>query len=420
MKTYLVGGAVRDRLLQQPVTERDWVVVGASVQTMLDKGFKPVGKAFPVFLHPVTHEEYALARTERKTAPGYTGFAVHAQADVTLEQDLQRRDLTINALAEDEHGQLIDPYGGLEDLRRKILRHVSPAFVEDPLRVLRVGRFAARYAHLGFTIADETLQLMREMVAHGEVHHLIAERVWLETVKALKETSPHVYFQVLRECGALAVIFPELERLFGVPQPPQHHPEIDTGVHSLLSLAQAARMTSDPMIRFAVVMHDLGKGVTDPARWPSHHGHEQLGLPVLDALCARLRVPNAYKKLARLVMADHTHCHRVWTLRATTLVDLLTRLGAYHETATLEQWLIACEADARGRTGFEARHYPQPAFIRAAWQVSSAIQARHIAANVSGQNFGLALRTQRAEAIQQLKHDSPWSSYFSQPRREEH
>ncbi|MGZ8975796.1 multifunctional CCA addition/repair protein, partial [Methylomagnum sp.] len=331
MKAYLVGGAVRDALLGRPVKERDWVVVGETPDSMTARGFRPVGKDFPVFLHPKTKEEYALARTERKTAPGYRGFVVHAEPDVSLEQDLLRRDLTINAIAQDEDGGLIDPHGGAQDLAGRVLRHVSPAFAEDPVRILRLARFAARYAPLGFQVAEETRELMRAMIEAGEVDALVPERVFAELAKALSEPTPGEFFTVLRECGALARLFPEIDRLFGVPQPPQHHPEVDTGVHTLLVLAEAVKLSEDPAVRFAALTHDLGKGLTDPALWPRHHGHEKAGLSALDVLCDRLKVPNNYRKLAERVMRYHGHCHRALELRPGKVVDLLQRLEAFRQ-----------------------------------------------------------------------------------------
>ncbi len=405
MKTYLVGGAVRDRLLGYPVKERDWLVVGASVETLLAQGFRPVGKDFPVFLHPDSHEEYALARTERKTAPGYKGFVFHTAADVTLEQDLQRRDLTINAIAETSDGQLIDPYNGQHDLKRRLLRHVSPAFSEDPVRILRVARFAARFAHLGFSVADETLALMRQMVANGEAQHLVAERVWAELQKALGETTPAAFFEVLRDCSALQVIFPEIDALFGVPQPAQYHPEIDTGIHALMVLEQASRLSSQPEVRLAALLHDLGKAVTPSQFWPSHHGHEQKGLKPLENFCQRLRVPKTYKTLARDVMQYHTHCHRVRELRADTLADLLHNIGAFRAANQLEGFLIACEADARGRTGFENRDYPQADFIRAVMTQLNQLDTRAILnSKLQGAEIGTAIRRLRIDCISQFKH----------------
>ncbi|WP_295401771.1 multifunctional CCA addition/repair protein, partial [uncultured Thiocystis sp.] len=323
LNTYLVGGAVRDRLLGRAVTERDFVVIGATVDDLLQRGFQQVGKDFPVFLHPETKDEYALARTERKTAPGYHGFAVHADPDVTLEQDLLRRDLTINALAQPESGEIVDPYGGLADLEARLLRHVSPAFVEDPVRILRVARFAARFADLGFRVADETRELMRAMVDAGEVDALVPERVWQELARALGEDRPSRFFEVLRDCGALARLLPELDRLWGVPQPIQWHPEIDTGVHVMLVLDMAARLSADLEVRFAALCHDLGKGTTPPDILPSHKGHEGRGAALVDVLCDRFKIPNRCRELARITARDHGLVHKVDELRAGTILDLL-------------------------------------------------------------------------------------------------
>ncbi|MCQ8118535.1 multifunctional CCA addition/repair protein [Methylomonas rosea] len=404
MKTYLVGGAVRDRLLGYPVKERDWLVVGETADSMLAAGFRPVGKDFPVFLHPLDHEEYALARTERKTAPGYKGFAVHAAPDVTLEEDLLRRDLTVNAMAIDADGELIDPYNGRRDLDNRILRHVSAAFVEDPVRILRVARFAARYAHLGFTVAEETLQLMREMVFAGEADFLVAERVWAELHKALLERTPAAFFQVLKDCGALQVVFPEVDALFGVPQPEKYHPEIDTGVHSLMVLEQAARLSDRAEVRLAALLHDLGKALTPSQHWPSHHGHEQKGLPVLAKLCERLRVPNNFKSLCAQVMQYHTHCHRALELRADTLTDMLQTIGAFKPDSRLDEFLQACEADARGRTGFEDRPYPQADYIRSAAMAATAVDtSAALLKGLQGEQIGLAIRKLRAQAINDYK-----------------
>jgi tRNA nucleotidyltransferase (CCA-adding enzyme) len=404
MKAYLVGGAVRDALLRRPIKERDWVVVGETPESMLARGYKPVGKDFPVFLHPGTREEYALARTERKTAPGYHGFVVHAQPDVTLEQDLLRRDLTINAMAQDEQGALIDPYGGLKDLEARRLRHVSPAFSEDPVRILRLARFAARFAPLGFTVAADTRALMREMVLAGEVDALVPERVFAELSKALEEDIPSVFFRVLRACGALARLFPEIDALFGVPQPPVYHPEIDTGVHSLMVLDQAARLSPDPVTRFAALTHDLGKALTDPARWPRHRGHEKLGLPALARLCDRLKAPNAHRKLAEKVMRYHGHAHRAAELRPGTLVDLLQRLDAFRQKDALEPFLLACEADARGRTGFEDRSYPQADWIRTAHQAALAASVQPLLEQgYQGEALGRALRCERIRRVKSAK-----------------
>lgn len=404
LNSYLVGGAVRDRLLNFPVREQDWVVVGATPEIMNAHGFKPVGKDFPVFLHPETHEEYALARTERKTAPGYKGFHFHADAEVSLEQDLVRRDLTINAMALSAEGELIDPYGGERDLHDRVLRHVSSAFAEDPVRVLRVARFAARYAHLGFSIADETLALMRAMVTNGEVEHLVAERVWAETAKALSEATPSRFFQSLRDCGALAVIFPELENLFGVPQPVKYHPEIDTGIHVLLTVDQAARLTDDKRVRFAALVHDLGKAVTPKELWPSHRQHETLGLPLLEQLCQRLRVPNDYKQLAQLVMRYHTHCHRALELRPKKLAVLLAALGAFKQNSLVDNFLIACEADLKGRTGLENADYPQAEYIKGAQRAAAAVDTSEVIKDaIAGPQIGEAIINLRAGAIGQFK-----------------
>ena len=360
MQIYLVGGAVRDELLGLPVRERDWVVVGARAEELQAQGFKPVGKDFPVFLHPRNGEEYALARTERKTGPGYRGFETLFSPDVTLEQDLERRDLTINAIAKDpDGGGLIDPFGGQRDLRERVLRHVSGAFVEDPVRVLRVARFAARFAPLGFKVAPETLDLMREIAARGELDALVSERVWQETQRALEMPAPAPFFEVLRDANALPVIFPELHALFGVPQPEQWHPEIDTGVHTLMVLEQAAKLSDDPVVRFAALTHDLGKGTTPPSEWPRHIAHEQRGVALVEAMCDRLKIPNAYREVAALVSRYHLDAHRVAELRDSTLLEVLERLDAFRRPARFEQWVLACEADARGRKGLEDRQYPQ-------------------------------------------------------------
>ncbi len=378
MKFYLVGGAVRDRLLGFDKSDRDWVVVGARVEEMLAGGFTQVGSDFPVFLHPKTKEEYALARTERKTAPGYTGFSFTADPSVTLEEDLSRRDLTINAIAQEEDGTLIDPYGGANDIEQRLLRHVSPAFTEDPLRVLRVARFAARFANKGFKIAPETMTLMRELSASGELSHLVAERIWQETEKALRTDSPAVYFQTLRDCGALAIIMPEIDNLFGVPQTAEYHPEVDTGVHVMMCMEQAARLSDDTVVRFATLLHDLGKAVTPKDQWPRHIGHEQLGLPLIDQFCARLRVPKKYRAMARIVSQFHTHCHRASELRADTMLRLLESLDAFRRPAQVEQFVVACEADSRGRKGFEQRDYPQADIVRKALVAARAVDIRQV------------------------------------------
>ncbi len=404
MKKFLVGGAVRDRLLGRPVTEHDWVVVGETPESMFAQGFRAVGKDFPVFLHPETHEEYALARTERKTAPGYRGFTIHAAPDVTLEEDLLRRDLTINAMAMDEEGRLIDPCNGAADLAARTLRHASPAFSEDPVRILRIARFAARYAHLGFTVATETRALMRQMVASGEVDALVAERVWVELARALSETTPEAFFEVLRECGALARLFPEIERLFGVPQPAQYHPEIDTGVHTLMVLHQAARLSADPKVRFAALTHDLGKGLTPKEQWPSHRGHERSGLAALETLCERLRAPKEFRKLAAKVMLYHGNCHRAFELRPATLVDFLHALDAMRPNSHLQSFLLACEADARGRTGHEDIVYAQADYVRSAHQAALSVDIRPLTEKgLLGPQFGQELRLLRIQAVSACK-----------------
>jgi tRNA nucleotidyltransferase (CCA-adding enzyme) len=400
MKIYLVGGAVRDTLLNRPVLERDWVVIGETPESMLKQGFKPVGKDFPVFLHPHTHEEYALARTERKTSHGYTGFAIHADPDVTLEQDLIRRDLTINAMAMTPEGELIDPYHGQRDLEQRIFRHVSPAFTEDPVRLLRLARFAARYQHLGFTLAEETNALLINMVTAGEVDYLVPERVWAELVKALNEPNPSAFFYALKDCGALAKIFPEIDALFGVPQPAQHHPEIDTGVHCLMVLEQAALLSTKTEVRFAALVHDLGKALSPKDDLPHHSGHESAGLPVLEKLCARLRVPNAYKTLAAHVMRYHTHCHKAMELRAGTLTDLLATLGVPKQNNQFAEFLLACEADAKGRTGFENRPYPQADRLRTAAKALAAVDISSVlTGELQGALIGEAIRQLRIKAV---------------------
>ena len=406
MTIYLVGGAVRDELLGLPVKERDWVVVGATPDDLLARGFRPVGKDFPVFLHPWTHEEYALARTERKTAPGYHGFSIHAAPNVTLEDDLRRRDLTINAMARAPDGRLIDPHHGSRDLEARWLRHVSPAFAEDPVRILRVARFSARYGPLGFRIAPETVDLMRAMVASGEVDSLAPERVWAETVRALGESCPGRFIEILRDCGALARIFPELDRLFGVPQPPSHHPEIDTGVHTLLALAQAVRLGADTVTRFAVLVHDLGKGATPPEEWPRHLDHEQRGADQIRSLCQRLRVPNMYRELGVLTARFHTHGHRALELRPKTLLNVLQGLDALRKPQRFEQFLVACEADARGRLGLENRNYAQADLMRRVHQAAAGVPARPLLEQgLTGLALAEALQRDRLAAITEARRE---------------
>jgi len=381
MKSYLVGGAVRDKLLDVPVKDRDWVVVGATEKDMLALGFQAVGNDFPVFLHPDSKEEYALARRETKTAPGYKGFSVDASTSVTLEEDLLRRDLTINAMAETHDGSIIDPYKGRQDIQNRILRHVSPAFSEDPLRVLRVARFAARFAHLGFKIAIETMQLMQTIVRSGELQHLVSERVWQEIETSLKESQPAVFFKVLRDSGSLKEILPEVDALFGVPQPEKYHPEIDTGVHVLMCVEQATILSDDPVVRYATLVHDVGKGVTPSSNWPHHYKHETLGLDLLKTLSARLKVPNEYSDIARLVCQHHTKMHRLSELRSSTILELLESLDAFRRPKRLQQFLLACEADARGRLGLENQNYPQPQQLLAAFNAANEVDIATLLAN---------------------------------------
>ena len=404
MQVYLVGGAVRDRLLGREVSERDWVVVGATPGELERAGFIPVGRDFPVFLHPRTKEEHALARLERKVAPGYRGFTTEFSADVKLEDDLRRRDLTINAMAQDDAGTIIDPYGGQRDLEARLLRHVSEAFAEDPVRILRVARFAARYAPLGFRVADETLALMRQMVTDGEASALVAERVWTETEKALGEPCPDVFISVLRDCGALKVVYPEIDALFGVPQPEKWHPEIDTGVHQLMALREAVRLGGGVTVRFAVLMHDLGKGVTPPDKLPSHPGHEDAGVALVEQLAARLRVPNHLRELAVMTARYHTHVHRASELRADTVLKTLEGCDAIRRPERFADFLLACESDARGRKGLEARDYPQREFFAAARAAVAGVMLDvEERAGLSGEQIGQELRKRRLAAIAALK-----------------
>ena len=387
-------------MLGLPVRDRDWVVVGATPEEMEAQGFRKVGQDFPVFLHPRTHEEYALARTERKTAPGYKGFRVLASPAVTLEEDLGRRDLTINAMAETEDGRLVDPYGGAEDLRHRRLRHVSPAFTEDPVRILRVARFAARFAPLGFRVVDETRALMRQMVESGEVDALVPERVWQELERALSEPRPSAFFTEMRDCGALAVAFPEIDRLWGVPQPERHHPEIDTGVHAMMVLDQAAQLTGDTATRFAALTHDLGKGTTPRDQWPKHIGHEERGVALIEDLCARLRAPNDFRDLAVLTARDHGRCHRALEQRPGTLLKTLEELDAFRRPERFERFLTACEADYRGRSGYENRGYPQAGRMRQALRAAACVSGAELAqAGLQGGALGAELRRRRTEAI---------------------
>jgi tRNA nucleotidyltransferase (CCA-adding enzyme) len=405
MRIYLVGGAVRDKLLGRPLVDHDHVVVGATPEDLLALGYKPVGKDFPVFLHPQTGEEYALARTERKTGRGYHGFAFHADPQVTLEQDLARRDLTINAIAEDEHGALVDPYGGARDLERRVLRHVSPAFVEDPVRLLRVARFAARFAPLGFAVAPQTMALMRRMVDDGEVAHLVPERVWAETRKALSEARPSAFLRVLRDTGALAVLFPEVDALYGVPQRAEFHPEVDTGLHVEMVLDMAARIApGDDKVGLCALTHDLGKALTSADALPRHVGHEQRGLAPLRALAARLKVPTEHAVLAEAVCRDHLNAHRAFELRPATVLELLTRLDALRRPERLDTFLAACEADKRGRLGHEDDAYPQAGYLREAAAAARAVTAAaFVAEGLQGPAIGQAMHEARIAAVGRLR-----------------
>ncbi|MEZ8186476.1 multifunctional CCA addition/repair protein [Shewanella sp. 5S214] len=400
MKIYLVGGAVRDTLLKQTVVDKDYVVVGSSIDEMLAQGYQQVGKDFPVFLHPKTQQEYALARTERKTGKGYQGFSCDANKDVTLADDLLRRDLTINAIAQDSEGKLYDPYHGIDDIHAKVLRHVSDAFIEDPLRVLRVARFAARFHHLGFTIAAETLQLMTDIANSGELEHLTPERVWQECDKALSSQSPQIFFAVLKQCQALTVLFPEIDALFGVPQPAKWHPEIDTGVHTLMVLEQTSLLSSNKAVRFAALVHDVGKGLTPKQEWPKHHGHGQKGLSIIKALCQRIRVPNEYRDLALLVSDQHQNIHNAFELRAETIVKLFDKGDFWRKPQRLTELLLCCHGDIRGRTGFEQANYPQAEFLQHCYELASNVDVQSIiSAGYQGSQIKSQLQLTRSETV---------------------
>lgn len=406
MRLYKVGGAVRDRLLGRTVEETDWVVIGSSAAEMHARGFRPVGADFPVFLHPETQEEYALARTERKTGHGYAGFTFYTAPEVTLEEDLVRRDLTINAMAEASDGTLIDPYGGQQDLTKRILRHVSPAFVEDPLRVLRVARFAARYHSLGFRVAPETLVLMRSLAESGELTSLSAERCWKEFSRALLEPCPDIFIELLHQVGALAVLLPEVDCLFGVPQPTKHHPEIDTGMHILAVLRQAAVHTQPLAVRWACLVHDLGKGQTAPTLWPQHIGHEQRGIPLVEAVNARYRPPKDCQELALLVCALHLHCHRAFELTEPKLLKLILDLDGVRRPERLKAFVAACTMDAQGRSGLEQQPYPQAKYLE---EVASVIRAVRVtpllSQGLAGAALGAALEQLRLYAIRSVRHN---------------
>ncbi|MFV5191136.1 MULTISPECIES: multifunctional CCA addition/repair protein [Acinetobacter] len=403
MQVYLVGGAVRDHLLGHPYHEKDYVVVGATPEQLLAEGYQPVGKDFPVFLHPKTKEEYALARTERKSGVGYHGFQFFTDTSVKLEDDLVRRDLTINAMAMDENGTVYDPYGGQQDLQHKILRHVSDAFTEDPLRVLRVARFAARYATYGFTVAEETLQLMRKIAQSGELSALTPERVWKETSRALMEDHADVYFQILKDCDALEVLFPEINALFGVPQRPEYHPEIDCGIHTLMALKQACLANYALEVRFAVLVHDLGKALTPVDELPRHIMHEERGIPPVTEICDRLKVPTALKNLALIVCKEHLKCHQVKNLKPGTLWRLLQRLDVLRRPEKVEAFVQACECDAKGRLGLEQRPYPQAQYMLDAMQIVRNIRAQDLPEHVSGPEIGEMLIQYRIDALAKFK-----------------
>lgn len=404
MEMFLVGGCVRDELLGIKVQDRDWVVVGATPAQMLELGYQQVGKDFPVFLHPKTKEEYALARTERKTGTGYYAFACNFDPTVTLEEDLARRDLTINAIAKNAAGEIIDPYNGQQDLQHKILRHVSPAFAEDPVRILRVARFAARFAHLGFTIAPETMQLMRDMVEAGEVDALVPERVWQEMQRALVEQNPEVFILTLRECGALARIFPALNSLWGVPQKAEYHPEVDTGIHVMMALQQAVKLSPKAEVRFAVLCHDLGKGITPEHEWPSHKGHEERGVKLIEQWCTKYRVPNEYRDLAVRVSRWHLHAHRVAELRPETILKLFKGLDAFRNPENLEDYLLSCQSDSTGRLGMQEKAYPAADMLRQAYIAAAAVDAQQfIKEGFTGEKLGLQIEKARCLAIKNLK-----------------
>lgn len=414
MKVYLVGGAVRDQLLGLPVKDRDWIVVGANPATLLSLGYQQVGKDFPVFLNPKTKEEYALARTERKSSAGYTGFICDFSPTITLEQDLIRRDLTINAMAQSEDGEIIDPYGGKQDLENRILRHISPAFSEDPLRVLRVARFAARYHSLGFKIASETLSLMVELAQSGELQHLTAERVCLETEKALNEKNPEIYFETLHKTGALSVLFPEIDALYGVPNPVKHHPEVDSFIHTMLVLKQAVNLTENnptlnkSAVRFAAICHDLGKALTPQNILPHHYGHEQAGIKPTRALCKRLKVPSYYQELAEMTCEFHTHIHKAFELRAETVITLFNRFDVWRKPQRFQEFLQVCLADTRGRTGFENKDYPQIDYVNQLLQAANEVDVQQVIADgFEKQEIRNELTKRRILAVKQTKANYP-------------
>ena len=402
MKTYLVGGAVRDKLLGLPVKDRDWVVIGATPKKMIEEGFEPIGENFPVFLHPETKEEYALARTERKSGKGYKGFVFYSSPKVTLEDDLKRRDLTINAIAEDENGELIDPYGGEADLKNGILRHVSPAFVEDPLRVLRVARFAACF---GFKIADETIKLLHIISKSNELDTLTPERVWSEMEKALAGKYPTRFILALRSCNALKILFPEIDALFGIPQDKKYHPEIDVGRHTLMALNQSVQLSSDPIVRFSVLVHDLGKATTPKEQLPNHDGHETRGINIIDSFCERYKIPNKYHDLAACVSEFHIDCHQIQEMEPKEILERLEKLDAFRRPERFKKFLIACESDSRGRAGFEEKEFPQAKYFLNALEISRGVNVDLLAnKSLKGKELGEALRKERIKILEEALH----------------
>lgn len=404
MQIYLVGGAVRDSLINYPSSENDWVVVGATPEQMTDLGYKPVGQDFPVFIHPKSGEEYALARTERKSGHGYKGFEFYTSTEVSLEDDLIRRDLTINAMAQDNKGNIIDPFGGQKDLKNKLLRHISEAFTEDPLRVLRVARFAARYAHLGFSVAAETMDLMKSIVAKGEMEFLVAERVWKETSRALSEQSPQVFIEILKECNALEILFPEIDALFGVPQRADFHPEIDTGIHTLMALKASTKLSDCDAIRFAVLVHDVGKAITPENVLPSHSGHEKRGLPLVKTICDRLAVPNKHRQLAMLVTEFHLHSHKALELKPSTLLKLFQSIGAIRSPNKLVDFLTCCEADIKGRAGFEDVTYHSKNYLLAALDAVKKVDISELVAQgLTGAEIGKQLNQRQIKQLTDFK-----------------
>ena len=402
MKIYLVGGAVRDKLLGLPVKDRDWVVIGATPKKMIEEGFEPIGENFPVFLHPKTKEEYALARTERKSGKGYKGFVFYSSPKVTLEDDLKRRDLTINAIAEDENGELIDPYGGEADLKNGILRHVSPAFVEDPLRVLRIARFAACF---GFKIADETIKLLHIISKSNELDTLTPERVWSEMEKALAGKYPTRFILALRSCNALKILFPEIDALFGIPQDKKYHPEIDVGRHTLMALNQSVQLSSDPIVRFSVLVHDLGKATTPKEQLPNHDGHETRGINIIDSFCERYKIPNKYHDLAACVSEFHIDCHQIQEMEPKEILERLEKLDAFRRPERFKQFLTACESDSRGRAGFEEKEFPQAKYFLNALEISKDVNVDLLTnKGLKGKELGEAVRKERIKILEEALH----------------